>query len=351
MASRGKGAAGRWLAWLGLACVLCLRVAPAAVGEAGLQTDVVFDHYFALSGTGELQRRLLSPLQAWRVDQAVAKSGQRLREQSIDLAQETFMVYVPATKPVQGYALLVFEFPWNHPNLPARWSEELDRRGMIFVSPAGAGNDQNLLNRREPLALLAAHNILQRYPVDPARVYIGGLSGGSRVALRLALAYPDLFHGALLNAGSGPFGNAKIPLPPADLLHRFQENSRVVFITGENDKTQLGGDVQGRISMQNGCAFDYATVTVPWLDHDLLPAPAFGRGLDALETPDTPPAAKIAACRARHEQELDARLSEAEALQAAGRTAAAARMLDEIDVRFGGLSAPRSIDLARRIGQ
>ena len=322
-----------------------------AAARPGLQTGVVFDDYSALASAAELQRRLLSPLQARRVAQEVAKSGRTLSEQSIDLAKESFTVYVPATRPAQGYALLVFIFPWNHPQLPARWSDSLERHGMIFVSPAGAGNGESALDRREPLALLAAYNILRRYPVDPARVYIGGLSGGSRVALRLALAYPDLFRGALLNAGSGAFGNAKVRLPPVDLMHRFQEGSRMVFITGENDKTQLGGDVLGRLSMQSWCAFDYATVTVPWLDHDVLPAPAFGQGVDALEVRDTPPLDKIASCRARYEQELDDKLRHAETLRAGGSIDAAARVLDEIDVRFGGLAAPRSVDLARQVGR
>lgn len=364
----------RWLCSLVAACAVCTCIAqagadtgnlaapvsnsnpqqksvPDEVARPGLRTDVVFDQYSAFSSAAELQRRVLSPLQARLVDKELAKSEHALSQQSIDLAKETFTVYVPATRPAQGYAVLVFLFPWNHADLPARWSEALDRHGMIFVAPARAGNDESVLDRREPLALLAAHNILRRYPVDPERVYIGGLSGGSRVSLRLALAYPDLFHGALLNAGSGAFGNAKIRLPPADLMRRFQEGSRVVFITGENDKTQLDGDVLGRQSMQNWCAFDYMTVTVPSLEHDVLPAPAFNQGLDALEARNTPSSDKIVSCRARYEQELDGKLRQAEALRSGGRVDAATRVLDEIDVRFGGLAAPRSVELARRIGR
>jgi len=74
------------------------------------------------------------------------------------------------------------------------------------------------------MALLAAYNTMKQYPVDPQQVYIGGFSGGARVALRLALGYPDVFHGALLNAGSDPAGTLDVPLPPADLFRRFQES-------------------------------------------------------------------------------------------------------------------------------
>jgi pimeloyl-ACP methyl ester carboxylesterase len=100
---------------------------------------------------------------------------------------------------------------------------------MIFVTAAQSDNEADVLNRPEPLALLAAHNIMQRYPVDPQQVYVGGFSGGARMALRLARAFPDLFHGALLNASSDPIGNAQIPLPPQELLFQFQESTRIVY--------------------------------------------------------------------------------------------------------------------------
>ena len=56
--------------------------------------------------------------------------------------------------------------------------------------------------------VLAAYNVMKRYAVDPQRVFVSGFSGGARVAMRLALAYPDLFRGALMDAGSDPIGDA-----------------------------------------------------------------------------------------------------------------------------------------------
>lgn len=50
-----------------------------------------------------------------------------------------------------------------------------------------------------------------------------GFSGGSRVAEIAALAYPDVFRGAILNAGADPIdGQDGIDKPPADLLRAFQ---------------------------------------------------------------------------------------------------------------------------------
>src|ERR1700719_615498 len=141
---------------------------------------------------------------------------------------------------------------------------------MIFVTAAKSGNAADVLNRREPLALLAAQNIMRRYPVDPQQVYVGGFSGGSRVALRIALAYADVFHRALLNASSDPLGNAEIPLPPPELLREFQESTRVVYVTGAHDGFNIAADVLSRKSLQEWCVFDLVSEAVPWAAHEVL---------------------------------------------------------------------------------
>lgn len=330
---------------LGCIAILLLSLPAFAQAPTGLQTNVRFTEYSPLSRADELLRRLLSPLQALRTNDAIAKSGREVREQSIDLTQEQFTVYVPPAQPQNGYALLVFVLPWNKPTLPPYWMGELDKHGMIFVTAAKSGNEESILDRREPLALLAAHNILQRYRVDPERVYIGGLSGGSRTAMRLALAYPDLFRGALLNAGSDPIGTAQIRLPPADLMHKFQESSHLVYITGANDTEHIDADMRSRDSMQHWCVFDMKTVAVPWIGHEILGATAFNRGLDALLTNEKPVSDKLASCRQRYEQDLDDQLQQVRSLRTNGKMDAAAKLLDAIDERFGGLAAPRSVEL------
>jgi pimeloyl-ACP methyl ester carboxylesterase len=107
-------------------------------------------------------------------------------------------------------------------------------------------------------------------------------SGGARVALRLALGYPDVFHGALLNAGSDPIGTLDVPLPPADLFRRFQESTRLVYLTGERDEENLGRDVDSRRSLDKWCAYDVLTQTEPRTGHELADASAFSRSLEAL---------------------------------------------------------------------
>jgi pimeloyl-ACP methyl ester carboxylesterase len=323
----------------------------AAAGDApvGLQAAVVFGDYTPLSSSAELARRLLSPLNAWRLQQASARPGQALRAQPIDLAHESFAVYVPpGAPPPHGYALLVFVPPWETATVPPRWMPVLDRHGTIYVSAARSGNGADVLDRREPLALLAAYNIMRRYPVDPQRVYIGGFSGGSRVALHIALGYPDVFRGALLDAGSDPIGTPQIPLPSPERFGQFQESTRLVYLTGGQDDFHLDEDMRSRQSMQLWCMFNLDTVAMPWAGHDLADPAGLDHALQRLADPPHPDSGKLVDCRAGIERKLDAQLQRAQQLIADGRLADARTLLEAIDARYGGLAAPRSVELLEK---
>ncbi len=67
------------------------------------------------------------------------------------------------------------------------------------------------------------------------------------IALRLAIGYPDLFRGAILNAGSDSLGDASaeppIPLPPRELFYQFQSGTRLIYITGERDAERVEEDM------------------------------------------------------------------------------------------------------------
>jgi len=318
---------------------------------AGLQSDVVFREYSPLSSTPELVRRLSSPLTALRLTQEAERAGKVLRGQPIDLTRERFSLYVPAgAPPAHGYSLLVFVPPWPKAEVPRPWMSVLDRHAMIFVTAANSGNDANTADRREPLALLAATNVMTLLPVDPQQVYVGGFSGGSRVALRLALGYPDLFQGALLNAGSDPIGTAELPLPPGDLFRQVQDSTRLVYVTGERDDAHLVDDMHSRQSLEKLCIFDVVTVTEPRREHEVADLAAFSRSLDALlGHGDARRSSRLAECRAGLERDLDVQLSQAEQAFTRGESSAARALLSKIDVRFSGLAAPRSVELARRL--
>jgi pimeloyl-ACP methyl ester carboxylesterase len=322
--------------------------ASAQTVSSGLRTEVVFTEYSALSGTAELVRRLSSPLSALRIRQEAERAGRTLRGQPIDLAKEHYALYVPDRRhsPSGAYSLLVFIPPWPRAEVPRQWIPALNRYNTILVTAANSGNEASTTDRREPLALLAVHNIMAQYPIDPQQVYIGGFSGGARVALRLALGYPDVFHGALLNAGSDSIGSADVPLPPADLFRRFQESTRLVYLTGERDEENLARDMSSRRSLDKWCVYDVVTQTEPRTGHEVADASGFSRALEALLGQRHADPGKLEDCRARIGHEVRAQLGQAESAFARGDSGGARQLLSQIDARYGGLAAPRSVELA-----
>lgn len=320
---------------------------PAAA--TGLQRVVVFTDYAPAARSSELLQRLATPLTERRTQLQLSHSGGALREQSIDLAQEQFTLYVPPEAPAGGYRLLVFVPPWDNASVPPGWMPVLDRHGMIFVSAARSGNDASIVGRREPLALLAAYNVMRRYAVDPQRVYVGGFSGGARVALRLALGYPDLFRGALLNAGSDPIGDAQAVLPQPDLLRQFQQSTRLVYLTGADDRVNLEHDAASMQSMRQWCQFNLDQQRIASAGHEVADARALQRALDGLLEDAPGDAARLALCRSRIEQQLAAQLQRAWQLVGEGALQPARAALESIDSRYGGLAAAESIRLAQRL--
>ena len=325
----------------GLQLAAAFAATTALPAGAQLKTDVVFTEYSPLSTTAELVRRLYSPLNAIRINQEAERAGRTLRGQPIVLANEHYSFYVPD----HPRALLVFIPPWPRAEVPRQWIPALNRYNTILVTAANSGNEAPTIDRREPLALLALRNITAQYPVDPQHVYIGGFSGGARVALRLALGYPDVFHGALLNAGSDPIGTPDVPLPPSDLFQHFQESTRLVYLTGERDEENLVRDMNSRRSLDKWCVYDVITQTEPRTGHELADASAFGRSLEALLGQRHSDPDKLEDCRARIARELTTQLGQVENAFARGDSNGATQLLSQIDARYGGLAAPRSVEL------
>jgi hypothetical protein len=336
------------------ACVITAAMVGIVSGRvcAGTLTEnVVFPDYTPLSSNVELARRLLTPLTSAQLPALLAKTGKTLSQQPVDLAAEHFVVYVPSTKPVNGYGLIVFVPPWDDGKVPEAWTDVLDQSGLIYVSEANSGNDANPIGRREPLALLAYANIVKRYPIDPARVYVSGFSGGSRIAMRLALAYPDIFRGALLNSGSDPIGDAIVPLPPKDLFLRFQESSTLAYVTGADDTTVLQADRASRHAMNDWCVFAVQSREMRGTGHHSADPDSVAWALDVLDKKAPPDAGELAQCRGSIDAELAGKFRDVDTLIAAGNRDQARARLDEIDKHYGGLAAPKVLDLETSLGK
>jgi poly(3-hydroxybutyrate) depolymerase len=234
--------------------------------------------------------------------------------------------------------------------IPPGWAAIFDVHGMIFVSAENSGNDANVLDRRVPLALLGVQNIMGRYPLDHDRVYIGGFSGGSRVALRVALAYPDVFRGALLNAGSDPIGDALTSLPTAELFRQFQSSTRIVYMTGSDDHWNIDHDEDSRHSMREWCVFGLSVETMLGAGHQAAPPSVLNRALNRLTESAQSDPKKLAECEDRISKQMTAKLEQAKESLARNNSGHAGTLLNSIDSRYGSLAAPEIIELAEQIG-
>jgi len=301
---------------------------------------VVFTRTTPFADLAEIERRTRPPVYASKI---VAHG------QAVDISKEHFLVYVPSKKPPEGYALFVFVPPWDEPRLPPDWVPILDEKGVVFVSAWHSSNEADVRTRREPLALIAAANLIEEYNVDPSRVLVGGFSGGAEVAMRLALAYPDLFRGAFMNSGNDTIGNIQTPIPPADLFRKFQEDSRLFYVVGDGDGTRVNHQNASAQSMRDWCVAHVDHRVMPHMGHDVASARALEVALTALLGPAESAPGDLSSCRAGLDSKRAAKLQIVKGLLAKGDRAAARRALDDLDAEFGGLAAPESLDLDAKI--
>ena len=331
--------------------VACLLMASGSVAGADGE-GTTFTGLSSYAAATELARRTQTPITFDRLQRFRAAGRAAVDEHPVDLADERFDVTLPRIAPPDGrYALLVWISPHARMPAPVAWRDALDRHGMILVSARDSGNDQGTLERRMPLALHAAHNLMQSQAIDPSRVYAGGFSGGARAALRLVVGFPEVFRGALLAAGSDPLGGEAMSPPPLELLARLQERGRLVWVTGARDLPNRRMEAVSRASMAAHCIGDLHGVPMSRAEHAPPDRRSFSRAIDLLDAQDAPVASteRTDDCRARLAAQVDTALAEVEALVAGGNIDAAGDRLAALDLRWGGLAAPRSVELARRL--
>ncbi len=300
----------------------------------------------ALASHDEIVRRVMSPV-AYDVARAYGQgAGLDLRGQSLKPAGEQVDLYVPAQRPARGYGLLVFVAPTRDLALPMAWRRVLAERGVILAAPRNAGNGSHGIGRRIPLALLAYEHVRARYPLDETRVYVGGFSGGSRIALTVALGYADVFRGAFLVAGSAEIGGRGPTPPPAPIMELAQARTRLVFVTGQRDRGALDRDRFSERALREYCITHMSEFVQRSRGHQLPAGKGLADGLRFLDAPaaDWP---GLEACRSALRAQADSALEAARQLAADGLATEAGHALTALDRRFGGLAAPRSVELAR----
>lgn len=332
---------------LALALVASCGYAHAGGELPELQTETL-DVLSPLAESEELVSRLLSPVTQLKVERFRESSGTSLVPQSLHAGKESYDVFVPSEMPPEGYGLLVFIWPGDDMPMPAGWRRLLEAHHLIFVAAKHSGNSENVLDRRIPLALHGYEFMRRHHRVDPTRVYVGGFSGGSRVAEKIALAYPDVFRGVLLTGGSDPLGTAGFVPPSGDLMALLQKRTRIVFATGTLDLPNRAKDARTRASFEEFCVQGVLVSSSAHGGH----WPPEGRGMDkvlrALKRPVVA-STDAAQCLGKLQDGIQSRLARVREARDAGRLDEARKMLAAIDDLYGGLAAPESQRLAESL--
>lgn len=340
-----------------LVFILSILAAPAAHGRAGMPQainpmvqhttpgEALLEPSPLVDGDG-FSRRLLSPIAADDLSRFLQAGHRELAPEPFAAGRERIDLHVPDVEPPGGYGLVVFVPASSAFAMPPGWKRAFDERGLIFVTLRDAGNDADVIGRRIPLVLHAHRFVADRHRLDPARIYVSGFSGGARLAQRVAMAWPDVFTGSLQFAGSVVVGQNRLPPPPEALMRTFQRQTRVVLLTGAVDMANRRNDAIARETMEDLCVANVQTMVPPRLDHWVPDGRWLAKALDRLEAPAAAPDAR---CEAALQAAIDAELTQATADIDAGRYDEATTRLLAIDDRWGGLAAPASVELARRI--
>jgi predicted esterase len=124
--------------------------------------------------------------------------------------------------------VVIFVSPTDSGEPPEEWLELLQQKRLSWVAAEGFGNQQPSA-QRVLVAVMGLSLAQRRAALDRKRVYIGGMSGGGRIASMTAPRFPQMFSGGLYIVG------ANFWMPDDAKLMQLAAANRYVFITGDKD--------------------------------------------------------------------------------------------------------------------
>jgi predicted esterase len=260
-----------------LVTALALQAGKAPPIKAG-SSDVTFEKSGPLCDAEELKARF------------------RAKEDAgpYDVRKEKFRLTVPKSyAPAAKWGLLVYVNAGDDPGLPAECEAILEKHKLIAVAAYKSGNSRNIFDRFR-LAIDAAVTLPTRLSIDPKRVYVSGFSGGARVASMLAVAYADLFTGAIPFCGVNFYldipseGDRHWPqdyIPVDEALAIAKPSGRFVLVTGEKDMNLKNTRAVYELGFKKEGFKHVLLLEVPGMGHATPPAEWFDKGLNFLDNP------------------------------------------------------------------
>ena len=112
----------------------------------------------------------------------------------------SYALYVPeSAKPNMPMIVIMHGMGGSGANTIQKWIERLENKFVILCPtyPMGAWWSKNAEN----FVLQLIREIRAKYPIDPNRIFLSGLSNGAIGAYLMGMFYPDRFAGVVPIAG------------------------------------------------------------------------------------------------------------------------------------------------------
>lgn len=172
---------------------------------------------------------------ATRIDWTFALANQSLESPPKDWlpdyesTKQTYELYVPrGLKTGKPAGLIVFISPSGQPLGLNSFRKICDEKKLLFASPHQAGNDTPTQKRvRTVLDML--DDVRRQHAIDADRTYIGGFSGGGRIACAIGFSLPEYFGGVIPVCAAGDLREESW------LRRRVIDRVSVAHVTGDGD--------------------------------------------------------------------------------------------------------------------
>ena len=146
-----------------------------------------------------------------------------------DSKSQTYELFLPAkldkSKPSP---CIIFISPSDQAVGYRSFAKVCRARGVILASPHKAGN-RCPIRQRVRIVLDVIDDVRRKHNIDPDRTYIGGFSGGARIACAIAFALPESFGGVIPICAGGDLRRESY------LRHRVIDRLSVAHMTGTGD--------------------------------------------------------------------------------------------------------------------
>jgi hypothetical protein len=207
--------------------------------------------------------------------------------------RETWHVRLPSSLDrARPSGVLIWISPNPDGRLPPAYESVLDQIGFIAIGADNTGNGRPLAERLQ-LVLDGVEILKRRWLIDPAAVYLAGLSGGGRCAAILQLGMPEVFSGTVAVAGldsyhDAPTGNlaeiwpGALGKPLANAMRSLRDR-RIAALLGELDFNRA--EAAARVALLAADGIPARLEIVPGLGQALAPAPVFAENLRWVDEP------------------------------------------------------------------